>query len=162
MLIHWCDEPAQILTLARFFVDNIDSSYISHGEIQSGRALDVDCWSPDLQHIVEEELRRCVTPALQNTRVFTAVQANFRAGLGIVEYFPRERYGILHDIVVSKQLRDNGVGKEMLAWLETQAKSDGLQYLFLESGVKNVSAQRFFERCGYRQTSVTMAKPLHE
>ncbi len=32
--------------LARFFVQNVDKSYISHGEVQDGRAQSLRAWQP--------------------------------------------------------------------------------------------------------------------
>jgi GNAT superfamily N-acetyltransferase len=48
----------------------------------------------------------------------------------------------------------------VLDWIAAEARAHGIRRLFLESGANNERAHAFFEREGFRPTSVVMMKSL--
>jgi GNAT superfamily N-acetyltransferase len=64
----------------------------------------------------------------------------------------------IDDLVVSQDQQKRGIGRALLSFAETDAKSKGMTALFLDS-VKD--AMGFYENCGFRTHIVTlMRKPL--
>src|SRR5690349_21042987 len=54
--IAWCDTPKRASELADFFAANVGSDYISHAELQGGRALSPTEWRPDRREILQAEI----------------------------------------------------------------------------------------------------------
>jgi N-acetylglutamate synthase-like GNAT family acetyltransferase len=48
----------------------------------------------------------------------------------------------------------------MMAMIEAEARSRGVAWLFLESGVRNHRAHGFFETAGFATVSHVFGKPL--
>jgi ribosomal protein S18 acetylase RimI-like enzyme len=80
--------------------------------------------------------------------------------LVVVERRPTLTYATLSDQVVSSERRGDGIGRELLRWLEARLAELGARKLFLESGVANDGAHRFFHREGFHTCSVVMVKDL--
>jgi GNAT superfamily N-acetyltransferase len=166
--VHWCSESNEAALLGKFFADNVSPSYISHSELQGPRALDANHWQPDLPQIIADEIRGRVHEAKlvdsdhDSKPVFVAEMAGEVVGLGMVSFFPtaREPYAILEDIVVARDRRDLGIGKQLLAWVEDAVRSVGCKQLYFESGRHNHRAHEFFEKEGFSIFSVVMVKPI--
>lgn len=69
-------------------------------------------------------------------------------------------FAVLDDLLIAPAMRGAGLGTGMLAWVHDQCRTRGVRRLFLESGLDNECAHRFFARHGFRQTSVVMVKDL--
>ncbi len=69
-------------------------------------------------------------------------------------------FAIVEDLIVSPAVRGRGAGKAVLEWIAAEARGRGIRRLFLESGIGNERAHAFFEREGFRPTSVVMMKEL--
>jgi GNAT superfamily N-acetyltransferase len=82
------------------------------------------------------------------------------AAVAVVEIVEREKlkYATLEDLLVGEGSRLKGIGERMVRFIEEEMRSRGVDWLFLESGVRNEGAHRFFERLEYRQTSSVFAK----
>jgi len=160
----WLDNRELAPTLADFFVRNVSQSYISHGEILTGRAVDSRTWSPGLRETLCVELTRCADSFRKggNSRAATAVEEGTLTALAIVELVHGSGTcgAWLEDLVVAQDRRAHGVGGEFLAWIENELRSGGVRHLFLESGISNTSAHVFFERRGYALCSRVMRKGL--
>jgi ribosomal protein S18 acetylase RimI-like enzyme len=66
----------------------------------------------------------------------------------------------LQDIGIDPAWRSEGLGRRLVAFVEAQAAARGCEWLFLESGIRNRRAHRFFEDAGFEAVSHTFAKPL--
>lgn len=73
----------------------------------------------------------------------------------------RDEAGFIHDLLVSDEVRNTGVGQQLLdaaiAWLQ-QA---GLPRVVLWTAARNDGAQRLFARRGFRSTMVEMTLELN-
>ena len=148
-------------TLANFFARHVGSEYISHGEIQTGRAPSPGRFSPDLVGVLMQELGAALDSA-QAVRVATLHNDGSLAGLGIVSVHGDSvlNYAILQDLVVARDARGRGLGSALLAWIEARLREHGVRRVFLESGVSNHRAHEFFEARDFRACSLTMMKEL--
>jgi GNAT superfamily N-acetyltransferase len=163
--IGWCADRKAAPALAEFFAANVGPEYISHGEIQTGRADKPGSWRPGLSGFIADELGRRlqeqITPA-GDFGVVTARAGGELVGLALMSFHVDNSpaYGVIEDLVVGSRQRDRGIGRQILQWIEEDARRRGVSQLFLESGVANRRAHAFFEREGYHTCSVTMMKVL--
>jgi GNAT superfamily N-acetyltransferase len=163
--VAWCGTPSRAAELAAFFACNVGTDYISHAELQGGRALSPTEWRSNLTGILRAEIdARLATapsgPAGQPIAV--AEEGGTLLALAFVTFAGTAPapFAIVEDLIVAPQTRGRGVGKTMLDWIAAEARARGIRRLFLESGFKNERAHDFFEREGFRPTSVVMMREL--
>jgi GNAT superfamily N-acetyltransferase len=161
--IGWCNDPSEVERLAVFFAQNVTQSYISHSELQFGRAQAPDKWFPNLKAVFKAEIeQRVPCPPGAQIRIFSAYSDDALVGLSYVTFafdvpIP---FFILEDIVVDRSKRGAGVGQAMLDWIFARAREEGIKRGFLESGKDNHDAHHFFERNGFEQVSIVMMAEL--
>ena len=68
--------------------------------------------------------------------------------------------GALHDIVVDPDQRRQGVGQMLLDATLAALKERGVPRVVLSTAERNESAQRLFERAGFRRTMIEMTREL--
>ena len=56
------------------------------------------------------------------------------------------KYLYVDDLITDESRRSKGLGKTLFNWLLEQAKQNGCAQLHLDSGLKRMSAHRFYER----------------
>lgn len=161
--IEWCNDPKEIASLTAFFANNLTVAYISHSEIQFGRAAAPDKWSSNLGKMLESEIaeRLNMAPGAP-TRVAAAYDGNHLVGIAYVTFnlSVPVPFIVLEDIVVERSNRDRGIGQAMIDWIFEGAKNEGARRVFLESGKENHDAHHFFERNGFHQVSIVMMANL--
>ena len=69
--------------------------------------------------------------------------------------------GVLYDIVVDPAHRRHGVGQMLLDATVAALKARGAPRVVLSTAEKNVVAQAFFDRAGFRPTMIEMTKELN-
>jgi ribosomal protein S18 acetylase RimI-like enzyme len=163
--IAWCATPARASELADFFAGNVGPDYISHAELQGGRALSPTEWRPNLREVLRAEIApRLVAgpPARDSHPIAVAEQVGTLVALSYVAFVGSAPvpFAVIEDLIVSAAARGLGVGRAMLDWIAEEARTHGIRRLFLESGITNQRAHDFFERQGFRPTSVVMMKSL--
>ncbi|HST06939.1 MAG TPA: GNAT family N-acetyltransferase [Gemmatimonadaceae bacterium] len=83
------------------------------------------------------------------------------AGMEDYDYMSlRGPAGVLYDIVVDPAHREHGVGRMLLDAAISALKERGAPRVILETAQKNTSAQRLFERAGFRCTMIEMTREL--
>ena len=83
------------------------------------------------------------------------------AGLEDYDYMSlRGPAGVLYDIVVDPAHRQHGVGRMLLDAAISALKERGAPRVVLETAEKNTSAQRLFDRAGFRRTMIEMTREL--
>jgi ribosomal protein S18 acetylase RimI-like enzyme len=160
--VAWASRDADTAGLAAFFVQNVDASYISHGEVFCGRATDPRTWAPDLEQVVRRELDGILAGAEPCTRVAVAREGGALVGWAIVELVdgPRHRHAVIEDVIVATAARGVGRGKAFLDALIALLRAEGVGALFLESGIANARAHAFFAREGFEVVSKVMYRSL--
>ena len=163
--IDWHRDMADLDLLVRFFLANVQRRYISHGEVQGGRAADFRHWSPRLEDVLREDVRKCLRTGnapLGNERIAVALRNGRLAGIAMVDVVTTgpASYSILQDVVVGRRQRGHGVGDGLIAWVEARLREEGIRRVFLESGHSNTRAHAFLHREGYRTCSLVMTKEL--
>lgn len=68
--------------------------------------------------------------------------------------------GEIQELVVMPNVRDQGIGKQLLAWAHEQAREAGAEMTELSTGVARKEAHRFYEREGYQQTHFRFTRAL--
>jgi ribosomal protein S18 acetylase RimI-like enzyme len=96
--------------------------------------------------------------------IFVAEQAGTVVGYAYAGLEPlswkelRDPAGFIHDVVVDESARGQGIGERLVeaaaAWLEEH----GAPRVMLWTAEKNPSAQRLFERAGFRRTMIEMTR----
>jgi len=85
------------------------------------------------------------------------------AGVEGVDYMSlRGPAGVLYDIVVDPAHRGRGVGRQLLDATIVVLKQKGAPRVVLSTAERNASAQRLFERAGFRRTMIEMTRELDE
>jgi len=67
---------------------------------------------------------------------------------------------VLHDLIVDTPYRGRGVGRLLLDAVLSELTSRGAPRVVLATAERNISAQRLFERLGFRRTMVEMTREL--
>ena len=68
--------------------------------------------------------------------------------------------GVLHDIVVDPASRKQGIGRMLLDAMLEKLKARGAPRVVLSTAEQNASAQRLFDRAGFRRTMIEMTREL--
>lgn len=161
--VGWCNDRNEIDRLAEFFASNVTQSYISHSELQFGRAVTPDKWIDDLVTQFRTEIAERVPCAPgAAARVASAHNGDELIGLAYVTFdtgvpIP---FIIVEDIVVDRRKRGGRIGQQLLDWIFAEARQEGIKRAFLESGKDNHDAHHFFERNGFHQVSIVMMADL--
>ncbi len=159
----WLEDEARIDDAARLFTDELPVSYISHSELQFGRAKSPSEWFPDLAAFLREEIaERVPSDSIPGQRVACGFAGDDIVAVAFVSWNLGVRipFAILEDIVIDKNRRGHQLGQKFLDWIFAQAREAGVRRFFLESGKDNHDAHHFFERNGFRQVSVVMMNEL--
>ena len=69
---------------------------------------------------------------------------------------------VLHDLIVAPEWRGQGIGRALLEATITALTVQGAPRVVLSTAERNRSAQRFFERMGFRRTMVELTRELEE
>jgi ribosomal protein S18 acetylase RimI-like enzyme len=85
------------------------------------------------------------------------------AGIEGTDYMSlRGPAGVLYDIVVDPAHRGQGIGRMLLDATLAALKTRGAPRVVLGTAERNLTAQRLFERAGFRRTMIEMTRELNE
>lgn len=165
--LSWCKDIKASVELVEFMSMCLQScpEYISHSELWEGRAITQTEWSPDLNRVLRSSIINHINGQDDDGGSGAVVEAKIdgkRIAILQVSLHQSEaiNYAILEDIVIHPEKRSKGVGKQILRWLEGQLKHQGYKAIFLESGLRNHGAHRFFEREGFITVSKVLSKNI--
>ncbi len=83
------------------------------------------------------------------------------AGVEAIDYMSlRGPAGILYDIAVDASYLRHGIASLLLEATTAALRDRGAPQMLLSTAVQNESAQRLFERAGFRRTMIEMTKEL--
>lgn len=164
--VEWLRDPVDTDQLAAFFVRNVGTDYISFGEMQCGRAVSAGSWHPGLHDVLRAEfdaiLREAAVPGDPSRRLAGMFRHDRMVGLAVVrlEKNALTPFAVLEDMVIDREQRQAGLGARLLSFIESHARTEDCRQIFIESGLENKGAHRFFARSGYAPVATVMAKSL--
>ncbi|QNK66508.1 GNAT family N-acetyltransferase [Variovorax sp. PAMC26660] len=164
--LSWCNDPSQAEAIAALFLRQLGAHYISHSELQEQRAVAIGEWRPDLPQVLLAQVRHALAQPLATSTTLVAIArtGDSLAGIALVSIdeakIASRTFATLDDLVVDSRFQGTGLGTQMFDWLCTELQQRGSARLFLESGIGNEDAHRFFKARGCTPVSVTMLKEL--
>jgi len=152
----WLTDITRTEELVDFFITHKTDSYISHGEIISGRALDSNHWNPDLKEILTAQFDSGFI-ADQNSKLNILIAEN-EAGkiigmlvFNIIQGF--KNYAVLEDMLLDQSIRGQSLGSLLLTKAVEESKNWNIGFIMLESGLNNTGAHHFFNKYGFKKVS---------
>lgn len=133
-----------------------NTDYISHGEIQTGLSPDGEVWASNLADLYAHDFTD-----LEGRDLLVARSADGEiAAIAIVawEESARRRFAVLEDMAVDPAQRSSGIGGQVVEAVAKRVAERGVEWLFLESGLRNLRAHAFFERHGFEEISHVFAR----
>lgn len=128
-------------------------SYISHGEIQMGIALDETTLAPDFIDKWGVYIENHITDPFSKVLVYEADGSLLGFILGTKEEDGDKYFGVINDVCVDLSARNLGLGAKLMDAIFEWFDSENLESIFLESGVGNHDAHSFFEKRGFKVVS---------
>ena len=150
--INWFGNINRVDELVNIFLNNTGMEYITHIEIEEGRALSINEWSPNLKDILKEEL----IIEMAKSKVVVAEEDNEIKGYALLKV--ENKTLIVEDIVVNQK----GIGTAIMEWIENEIKNRGIKRLMADIGIKNKRAQEFMKKLGYEAQTIVYVKNIKE
>lgn len=161
--IKWITDQAIAPDLAKLFVANAGNAYISHGEIQEGRAINTTEWSPDLESKLTKEFNAASSnPPFQDANLIGAFQHEKLIGFMLLEFTkgPSGTFATMSDIIVDKHYRNMHIGEKLITWVAEQLQAKGITEMYAESNITNEVAHVFLKNMGFRTISKVFRKEI--
>ena len=152
----WIHDLSETEKLTKLFISNSKEDYISHGEIQEGRAYNENTWSNGILTILTSEFNDALKNELfYHSNIVAAYLSNNLVGFALVEYknSPNDSYAVLSDIIVDKNYRNNNIGEKLIKWVLIQLNNNNIKSLFAESNINNHVAHQFLIKLGFKPIS---------
>ncbi|MFP3595280.1 GNAT family N-acetyltransferase [Chryseobacterium sp. SIMBA_029] len=152
----WLTDNKRTEELVDFFMTHKTDSYISHGEIISGRALDSQHWNPDLKAILTAQFNSGFT-ADQHSKLNILIAENEDGKIigilifNIITGF--KNYAVLEDMLLDQSVRGQSLGSTLLEKAVEKSKNWNISFIMLESGINNTGAHHFFNKYGFKKVS---------
>ena len=137
-------------TLVQMFIENAGKEYITHIEIEEGRATEDGEWSTDLARILTEELFKAVV----EERVIIVIEDDKILGYALIT---ETQDTITIEDIISTQ---RGIGSDILSYIENRGRRYGQKTLIGDVGPSNIRAQKFMEANGYKIRTVVYTKDI--
>ena len=150
MKINFLVDISKVDTLVEIFTNNVGIEYITHIEIEEGRAVSLDKWAHDIKDVLREEL----IESCKELRVIAISIEDEISGFALLKF--DEDSIIVEDIVVYQK----GLGKELMNWIEDYAKRMGFNKLIGHVGCTNEVAKSFMNRLGFQEQTITYIKEI--
>ncbi|KAA3608124.1 MAG: GNAT family N-acetyltransferase [Planctomycetota bacterium] len=162
-------DPEEAGRLAELFCDALDPAYISHGEIECGRALAPGRWAPEFRESIKKEFVFIADQDLDfedsdlqyaGPRLLRLEVGGECIGVAVVVLYwaANQALASLEDLVLRRDCRGKGFGRLFLQQLQQRLQRAGIQRWLLEVGGENEKAQAFFQSLGFRAVSVAYWK----
>lgn len=68
--------------------------------------------------------------------------------------------GVITELVVDKNLRGGGVGKQLMQQMEDYFKGVGCEFVLLQVFAPNINGKKFYDKLGYEDSLINMLKKL--
>ena len=147
----WLEEIEKIDELVDIFLNNVGPEYITHIEIEEGRAVDLNVWSENLRYILKQELEHCIK---NKNRIPIIKVDNVIKGYALLKI--NYKTIIIEDIVVSEK----GLGSKLMDFIERAAFEEGMDRIIGDIGIKNERAKRFMDKLGFEKQTIVYSKKI--
>ena len=121
-------------------------------DFEALHAIETACFEPPLRF--ERAYLQQLTKARNGATWVAESDAGNPVGFGVVEW-KRARTGDMAGYVATIEVlpeqRGQGVGSELLMWMEEAARAAGASFLWLHVDARNEAAQRLYDRHGYAE-----------
>lgn len=99
--------------------------------------------------------------AVENNKVISLIMGHLRI-YDKYDYLDYKcpKSGIVSELIVTKKIRSNGIGKKLIKKLEKYFKSIGCEYVFGDVFAYNENAIAFYKNQGYHSRMITNIKKL--
>ena len=131
---------------ARFFTEHVTTDYISYRDLESGRALDLETWRPDLHETLVQEFTS------GQVQVWLGLNDETLVALAVVNI--TEPVAVLQDIVLRER------GDEFLTHVLACLRHHGHTGARARSSMKASGAHHFLETMGFVPTHVHFVRAL--
>lgn len=153
----WLTDKTRVKELVDFFITHKTDSYISHGEMMSGRAVNTHHWNPDLDIILTEQLLTDFNSDGSSKLNILIAENDNKEIVGMMVFnvinSPFKKYAILEDMLLDQSVRGQSLGSKLLEKAIKESKNWNISFILLESGVNNHGAHQFFNRYGFKKVS---------
>ncbi|MBT2619329.1 GNAT family N-acetyltransferase [Chryseobacterium sp. ISL-6] len=155
----WLNDKSRVKELVDFFITHKTESYISHGEIISGRAENTHEWSSNLESILTDQLTTDFNSEDSSSSKLEILIAENNDGniIGMlvfnVIYSGFKKYAVLEDMLLNNAFRGQSIGSALLENAIQESKNWNVSFILLESGIDNKGAHHFFEKYGFTKVS---------
>lgn len=148
--INWLVDTSKVDKLVDIFINNVGVEYITHIEIEEGRAVSLNKWAHDIKDVLKEEL----IESCKEIRVVAISIEEEINGFALLKF--EDDSIIIEDIVVNQK----GLGKELMNWIENYAKTMGFVKLIGHVGCSNEVAKSFMNKLGFEGQTITYTKEI--
>lgn len=148
--------------LVELFIKSASPKYISHSELQQGRAISEKEWAPGLIRLIKKELNFILTKKTKSKKIISARnKENKVIGFILIDIIKENtNFCVLEDMVVDSSYRKEGVGTALITFLEDFLQELNISEIYLESGINNEEAHVFFEAKGFKKCSTIFRKKI--
>lgn len=98
--------------------------------------------------------------AKEDNSIVGLIVGLINAGDGVSYDFDAPKRGRVTELIVSKNVRSNGIGKQLLETIENYFKSVGCKGILIEVFAYNEGAQKFYYKNGYFNRSIEIMKKI--
>lgn len=102
-----------------------------------------------LEIMLKESRNRCITVAVSHEKVIgmASIQTLISTAEGGM-------VGLVEDLIVNKEWRGRGIGRQLLKFLETWAAQKSLKRIQLLADIENTPALEFYKRLNWSKTQL--------
>ena len=151
MEIQFLKDIARVDELVAVFVNNAGISYITHIEVEEGRADSVSRWSKDLVDVLKKEL---ISEVPKGNVLMASIDKSV-AGFALIKIDGQKL--VIEDVVAGQK----GAGTELLEYIQNFAIKNGIKTLAGDVGFENYNAQKFMKKMGYEPQTIVYIKKIN-
>jgi GNAT superfamily N-acetyltransferase len=110
-----------------------------------------------------DAIHRWVRESLESGTVLVAEDEGTIVGFASVkerDHFTGVRLAYVGELAVATEAEGRGVGRALMAAVETWARERGLARILLDTGAANTEARAFYARLGFEESEVTLSKAV--
>lgn len=148
----WLRDETRIDELVNLFLTNATEEYITHIEIQEGRADKDGTWSGNIRDLLQHQFY----VGIKKGNILVAIDIDNDTILGFISVLYKEDNLLVEDVISTQK----GIGTALLSEIEDKAKWHGYKTIIGDVGPNNTRAQKFMEANGYTARTIVYTKNI--